>query len=340
MRGKRILFCDADPKMRRVAERALNATGSKVETVATHLVVSPGAGDKHYDLYMLGFESHHLTDPTWLATLDRVAERAPRSKIVLHTSCPPREYLPLMEEKPFLCHLIAKNETEIDPDELIITAEKLLREDFFGLEKYLLWGVEPLCLRIEESMRKQEYLDAVADYAMQLGCKSRSVEMIETVADELVTNAVYNAPRTPDGKAKYGKLSRREPIVLKDHEVGELRVACDGAYIAIAQIDPFGALTRETVISYLSRCSTKGPGQISDASGGAGIGLFRVFQSLSKLVINIEPGRRTEVITLIDLRLNMRRFRQSGKSFHLFIAREPQRGVRQEPTEAARGASL
>ena len=79
-------------------------------------------------------------------------------------------------------------------------------------------------------------------------------------------------------------------------------------------------MTQETVVSYLNRCLVKGPNQISEASGGAGIGLYRVFQSLSKFVINIDPGKKTEVITLIDLRLSMKRFRQAAKSFHIFIS--------------------
>jgi hypothetical protein len=81
-----------------------------------------------------------------------------------------------------------------------------------------------------------------------------------------------------------------------------------------------GALTHDTIVSYLNRCLVKGPQQISDASGGAGIGLYRVFQSLSKFIINIEPGRRTEVISLIDLRLSMKQFRQLPKSFHIFVS--------------------
>jgi len=174
-------------------------------------------------------------------------------------------------------------------------------------------------VRIVDSKLKQDYINEVAAYAQALGCNERVVELIETIVDELVTNAIYNAPRTAEGEPKYAKLSRREPVVLEDAEAGELQFACDGDYIAIAQIDPFGALTQDTVVSYLNRCLVKGPNQISEASGGAGIGLYRVFQSLSKFVINVDPGKKTEVITLIDLRLSMKRFRQATKSFHIFI---------------------
>jgi len=187
----------------------------------------------------------------------------------------------------------------------------------------MFWGVEPLSVTIRDSREKPEYIQQVAVYAQSLGCTERVVELVETIVDELVTNAIYNAPRTEQGEPKYQKRSRREPVVLDPHEAGELQFACDGDFIAVALIDPFGSLTQETVVTYLNRCLVKGPEQLSDASGGAGIGLFRVFQSLSKFVINIDPGKKTEVISLIDLRLSMKRFRQAAKSFHIFINEAP-----------------
>lgn len=319
MRGKRILFFDPDPRARRVAERALAATGSEIRSAADSDEVIAAMESGGWDLMMLSYDPPLRDDPRWIERLGVFEARWPQTKLVLHSTAPTEDNLPLMVTRPFLRNIIAKNDEPLEPDELIITAEKLLRRDLFGLGKYLLWGVEPVRIEIRDSRKKLDYLAEVASYANALGCNERVVELVETVADELVTNAIYNAPRTEDGEPKYARRSRREPVELTDDEVGHLEFACDGDYIAVAQIDPFGSLTQETVVSYLNRCLVKGPEQLSEASGGAGIGLYRVFQSLSKFVINVEPGRRTEVICLIDLRLTMKRFRQQAKSFHIFI---------------------
>ena len=319
MRGKRILFYDPDPRARRVAERALAAPGSEIVSASDAEDLLVKIEENGWDLMMINYDPPLRDDPRWADRLSTIEHRWPRTKLVLHSTAPTEDYLPLMASHRFLRNVIAKNDEPLEPDELIITAEKLLRGDLFGLQKYILWGVEPYCVRIQDSRLKQDYIHEVASYAMSLGCNERVVELIETIVDELVTNAIYNAPRAEDGSAKYQKLSRREPVTLEPQESGELQFACDGDFIAIAQIDPFGALTQETVVSYLNRCLVKGPNQISEASGGAGIGLFRVFQSLSKFVINVDPGEKTEVITLIDLRLSMKRFRQATKSFHIFI---------------------
>jgi CheY-like chemotaxis protein len=320
MRGKRILFYDPDPRARRVAERALIATGSTVESAVDEADLIAKIEADGWDLMMINFDPPLRDDSKWLEQLNTLEPRWPRTKLVLHTTAQTEDYLPLMAQRRFLRNLIAKNDEPLEPEELIITAEKLLRKDLFGLQKYLLWGVEPYCVKIKDSRLKQDYISEVATYAESLGCNERTIELIETIVDEVVTNAIYNAPRTADGTPKYAMRSRRDHVVLEDDEVAELQFACDGDYIAIAQIDPFGSLTQDTVVSYLNRCLARGPDQFSEASGGAGIGLFRVFQSLSKFVVNIDPGKKTEVIALIDLRLSMKRFRQAAKSFHIFVA--------------------
>lgn len=335
MRGRRILFFDPDPKVLRMAERALISTGSEVDVAGSEQTLLEKMEIDGYDLLMVNFDPPMRTDPKWGQFFDRLEKRFPATRLVLHVTASTEDYLPLMAQRRYVRNLIAKNDEPVEPEELIITAEKLLRRDLFGLDKYLLWGIQPYTLEIRDSKKKLEYVRAVSDYALRLGCNERTVEMIETVVDEVVTNAIYNAPRGKDGKAKYAMLSRREAVILEDHEVATLEFACDGDYIAVSQVDPFGALTQDTIVNYLNRCLVKGPQQFTNDSGGAGIGLFRVFQSLSKFIVNIDPGKKTEVISLIDLRLSMKRFRQLPKSFHIFIADGDSSAA---STEGSRGA--
>lgn len=316
MRGKRVLFYDTDPRSLRIAERSLRATRSEVAAVRDVAEAASALAEQRWDLVMLGVNAE--SDVPALIDLIERADADANTRVTLHATGPTESYLPLLEERPRLCNLIAKNDEPLDPEELIITAEKILRRDLFGLEKYLLWGVEPLSVEVRSSAEKPAYVNEIAAYARSLGCNERSVELVETIADEVVTNAIYNAPRDSDGAPKYAGHSRTDPVVLAPHEAGQLQFACDGENLALAQIDPFGSLTRETVVRYLSRCFIQGSDSFSDETGGAGIGLYRVFNSLSKFIINIAPGRKTEVICLINLRLSMKRFRQAAKSFHVF----------------------
>jgi hypothetical protein len=319
MKGSRVLFYDPDPRVVRVAERALSATRSEVLTVGSEETLRDELERDGFDLLMVNFDPPLAQKKEWRDIFDRVSDRFPKTKLVLHVTSRTEDYLPLMKEKRFLRNLIAKSEDPLEAEELIRTSEKILRRDIFGLDKYLLWGVEPYRIKIDDSRKKHDYVHQVSQYATRLGCNPRMVEMVETIVDEVVTNAIFNAPRDADGKPRYAHLGRREAVTLGPEEAAELQFACDGDYIAVAQVDPFGALTADSVIAYLNRCLIKGPEQMETKAGGAGIGLYRVFQSLSKFIINIRPGKRTEVIALIDLRLSMRQFKQLPKSFHIFV---------------------
>jgi CheY-like chemotaxis protein len=329
MRGRRILFHDPDPKVLRVAERALVATGALVDLVDSDGKLAERLAGGGHDLVMLNFDPPMRADPDFCERLDALAGQATRPKIVLHTTAQSEDYLPLMAERRYVRNLIAKNDQALAADELITTASKLLRGDLFGLDKYLAWGIEPFRMEIRDSREKLEAVAKVAEQAERLGVGPRTVSLVETIVDELVTNAIYNAPRDAEGRARYAEMSRREPVELPREEAAVLDFACDGSYIGISLLDPFGSLTQETIVRYLNRCLVERAPRAGataetwgrpGASGGAGLGLYRVFQSLSKFIVNVEPGRRTEVITLIDLGMTMKKFRQAGKSFHVFIA--------------------
>lgn len=320
MYGKRILFFDPDKKTCKGAARALSATGSSVEVATDRATLTEHLGGSPFDLVMACYDEEVREPPDCLELFDKVKEEHPGTLFVMHVTESTEDYMPLLQSRPYLRNLIAKNANPLEPEELIVTAEKLLRNDIFGINKYLRWGVEPLSIQVKESQKKPAYVKQVVDYASTLGCNSRTVELVGAIVDELVTNAIFNAPVDGDGKARFRTLKRSEDLVLDEHEAATLKFACDGDFIAVSTCDPFGSLKQDTVIDYLNRCLVKGPRQMSEESGGAGLGLYRVFQSVSKFILNLDPGKQTEVISLIDLRLSMKQFRLAAKSFHCFVA--------------------
>jgi CheY-like chemotaxis protein len=162
MRGKRILFYDPDVRAVRVAERALAATGSEVVSATDADDLMEKVEANGWDLMMINYDPPLRDDTRWSDRLGTIEQRWPRTKLVLHSTAPTEDYLPLMASRKFLRNVIAKNDEPLEPDELIITAEKLLRQDLFGLQKYLLWGVEPYCVKIRDSRLKQDYINQVS----------------------------------------------------------------------------------------------------------------------------------------------------------------------------------
>lgn len=218
-------------------------------------------------------------------------------------------------------HFLAIDKDEhLDAVEFLATVEKILSpSDIFGLEKYLAQGTHLQRLHLHSSRQKNEVVEKVAQFAESVGFPSRLSQGLAVVADELVTNGLYNAPVDARGTPRYARFARNVPVDLADHEAVQLCMAFDGRKFGISASDPFGSLPPMTVVDYLAKCFRKGDDQIDSKEGGAGLGLYKLFSLLQHFVVNIAPGRRTETIGLLDVTRSYREFAVRGKSFNLFV---------------------
>ncbi|MCB0309451.1 MAG: hypothetical protein KDD48_08770, partial [Bdellovibrionales bacterium] len=216
-----------------------------------------------------------------------------------------------------LRNLIARND-QILEEEMIITVEKILRQNIFGMEKYLTWGVEFVKEPIVDSTSKNQQVQKVGEFVRTLQCDERFVRLAEVVADEMIMNALYDAPVDKTGKPMYAHLPRTQPVKL-DKGKAFLEYGSDGRYFGIVCTDYFGALKAQTVVSYLRKCFLQDDYQVDSKQGGAGVGFYMIFQSISQLVINIEEGKQTETIGLIDIRPLYKDSKKKTKSFNIFV---------------------
>jgi hypothetical protein len=252
-----------------------------------------------------------------LLTMFATADAACSARLLVITGAGSRDDLATLFSRHALTNLLAKN-TEVNATELIVTVQKILRREVFGLEKYFSWGVDVVSDRIRSTDAKGPLLAAIEKYVGVIGVNSRLASQFFTVADELITNALYNAPRDADGNSRYAHLPRTDAVGLEPHEEIEIRYCCDGLRLGISASDPFGSLTEERLLDYLGKCLRKGEDQVDTKPGGAGLGLYYIFEAVSHLVVNIAPGRRTEIIGLIDVHGTYRDFASANKSFNIF----------------------
>lgn len=239
--------------------------------------------------------------------------------LLLHAAA--NDYRTLFQElqQHGLANLLA-HDREVSPRELIVTLQKILRYDIFGLDKYFGWGVESFDQRIRSSRETRDAVDEATAFAGGLDIHPRLVENLATVVHELLTNALYNAPVDGAGAARFMHLPRTTEVTLDPDEEVILTVCCDGQQLGVSVADSFGAMTKDQSLDYLAKCMRREGAQEHRANkGGAGLGLYMTFDSLNHLVLNIRPHERTEVIGLIDIRGSYRDFVKRGKSFNIFV---------------------
>jgi len=249
--------------------------------------------------------------------------------------CPPVVLLSLGANKGPLIELIRKHDIGnlvakhgairavypvLDERELLVTCEKVIQRNIFGIDKYIgIWGVVFHTAVIKSLEDKQPFLAEFEQFLTGLDCPSSVIPSMVTVAEELILNAVVHAPHGPDGRPKYRDRAPSSSLVLEPHEYVTIRYGCDGQRLMFSVTDQFGRLDKHTLYDYISRGFSSNVLEIEDKPAGAGLGLFLSFRSIHQLVFNIQQSVRTEVIAGWYLRVTKgSEFRQVAKSFNLF----------------------
>lgn len=205
---------------------------------------------------------------------------------------------------------------------LLVTSTKILSNDVFGIEKYLDWGVDIKETIITGNDSRRGALEQLDQDLIKSGLSTTVVRKAHHLADELLMNAIYDAPVDPQSKIpRYNHLTRDVSVELEPSEYARLRYGYDGTILALSIDDPFGGLKREIILKYLKACLEGQFGKIneSEGKGGGGMGLYQIMTSSDLLVTNIKPGRKTEIITLINVH---EKSPSKGQCFHYFIERE------------------
>lgn len=168
------------------------------------------------------------------------------------------------------------------------------------LHPLLVPGTPVSTLRVTDYEDKNRAVARLGDWAAQQ-LPRRDAAALEGALDELLLNALYDAPRDPSGAPRYRDLLPAQRAVLPPvpSEHAEVRYACDRERLVVAVEDSFGALRADTVLDYLTRCAEAQHLRLSPLerkASGAGIGLFLVACAASELLFRLADGSRTQVV--------------------------------------------
>lgn len=311
--GKRVLLADTNKKQQIIAKMALGGTGVVLDIASTLEDGRARLEASSYDLVMF--------DANMVELGNLAAAKNPRTALVLMTSDQIPQYLPALKQLQCTPHIVSRDEADrtFTVKNIMTTVSKLLSEDLFGLDKYLSWGVDVQALQITGSRSRPELIATVDTQLEKLGVRRANRDRIKTVTEELLMNAIYDAPTDKDGKALYNHMPRTTPLSLKAEEQGLLRFATDGMVIAVSVQDPFGSLKSGTLLRYLENSYSAQQEDINarENKGGAGRGLYQIVENSDLVVFNVVPGQKTEVIALFNVEVKEKS--AQTPSFHLFI---------------------
>lgn len=312
IKNKRVLVADSVKKNILTAKMALGGTGVVLETAESINEAKEKLNETQYDLILL--------DKEHLDLHQSILSTSPKARVVFMTSERIETYLPKLQQVGITPNIVARDEDDraLTIRNIMTTVSKLASNGLFGLEKYLNWGVDVHELTVQRSDEREKLREQMVQYFTGLGVRRSILDHVNLVAEELLMNAIYDAPTDVNGNAKYNKLSRQEKVELRAEEQGRFRFGTDGTFAAISVEDPFGALTAETILKYLESCYGDRAGELNKEKGGAGRGLHQIIENSTLVVFNVAPGKRTEVIALFYIVPGDKRERTP--QFHYFTA--------------------
>ncbi len=172
-------------------------------------------------------------------------------------------------------------------------------------------------VKLSTSRDKEKTLEILNDYMIQQTTfRGRMVNSIVTAVDELLMNAIYDAPSeyrhgsTPnqpqDGTATQNV--KRPPV--------ELQMGFDGEYVSFTVVDRYGSLNRKKLLMKIFRdrgnvdsTTPNNLGSSEIAHEGAGIGLSMTLHNGGSLLFVCEPRVQTEVTVFFRHSRSFREFK-------------------------------
>lgn len=164
--------------------------------------------------------------------------------------------------------------------------------------------------------------DEVGSFVDNLKCFSSFSDIIQTVTSEMVTNALFDGKRHHcSGKEIHS--NRKLDFTLDEGEFIEVIYGIaqeipSQQYMWIIVSDPFGSISRKVIADSMYRAAfdrKPRPG----ANGGAGLGLFMLYEWCTTMHFFINPEVSTTVACKLRICNRTRDFDSEKKSFHIHV---------------------
>ena len=98
------------------------------------------------------------------------------------------------------------------------------------------------------SAAKTDYINALVADVKAAGARRPVRTALREIANEMVMNAIFNAPVDGAGNRRYAGLPRSSEVVLEPDEQATLRWAVGERFVLLAVKDPFGSLTAAEIL--------------------------------------------------------------------------------------------
>lgn len=243
-----------------------------------------------------------------------ISKSTPVSRVFAVTDEPLNSYAHLAKAPVFSHHFFRRYD-EPAPTLFARLVGASLSAAPFGLQRYFPESTEPSDLAITRSGQKRAAVDAIQSFFTKQEVNSRLAALVAQACDELLMNAIFDAPVLPNGMPLRRGTGRDADFELIEQEHVHLSMASTDDYVGICVSDQFGSLKKGILMNFLSKDYHGEDYVLRKGDPGAGLGLHGIVQSGLSLLFLCKPSVRTEVMIFFAKDASYKSFRGGFRFF-------------------------
>lgn len=168
------------------------------------------------------------------------------------------------------------------------------------------------------SNEKRQVLEQANNAMESKGLSRTLIEDITSVADEMFTNAIFNAPFIDHKTHKNPGVSRQDlEVRLEQGKFARLFLACDDKRLMVACEDPYGSLNLLSYFNKIKATYDRGAAATMNfGPGGAGLGSYIIFNTGASLFAGVHPAQATIIGCVLPLGMSNRKRALLPKHLH------------------------
>lgn len=189
----------------------------------------------------------------------------------------------------------------------------------FGIGRYFPKGTPTQKITLRRSSHKQAAVEALNNFLSKRGVASRLAQLAAQASDELVMNAIFDAPVDAEGYSFRKDIDRSSDFELKPEMGVDIEIACAEEYTGICVADTYGSFKRSLLLSLLRKDYQERAYIVKAEEKGAGLGVHGLIQAGLSILFVCKPGNRTEVTVFFPNSRNYKEFRSGPRFLSLMM---------------------
>lgn len=227
---------------------------------------------------------------------------------------------PYLAQSEIFGHFVQRSYTQDNILAMTRLFQSSVSDRALKLEAFMGKEVKTQTIKITKSVQKRPIVESLKNYVLKIGFKSRVAAQIATATDELIMNAIFDAPVDEIGKHVYAQTPRNTALDLDERNVVELKIAFDMKTLGISVTDLHGSVDKKKLLSqHLGRSYENKEYEMKTVVAGAGLGLAHVYRNSGGMIISCEAGIKTEVNLLFKKTDSFRDFKDQFRFLSTFM---------------------